>query len=33
MPLSQEDNKRHLNTPLVKAQQKGLELPNLEPEV
>ena len=33
MPDSQEDNKRHLNTPLVKAQQRGLELTNLEPEV
>ena len=33
MPDSQEDNKRHLNTPLVKAQQRGLELPSLEPEV
>ena len=33
MPDCQEDIKRHMNTPLVKAQQRGLELQDLEPEV
>ena len=33
MPDSQEDNKHRQNTPLVKAQQRGLESQNLEPDV
>ena len=33
MPDNQDDDKHHLNTPLMKSHEKFLDVPNLDPEV